>query len=129
MRALLEELIPGSHPGESDAELDVIGVLRRAARPLPVQQHRVGVERRNYRLDFAFPDRKEGLEWQSAAFHGSVAAVHDDSERTRRLQRAGWRIWPLTSATTRTELLAIVDMITLSASLPGVGPEDWRKAG
>jgi hypothetical protein len=114
LTTLLEELVPGFDPCESDAELDVMDVVRRAGRPLPVPQHRVNVEGRSYRLDFAWPALREALEWQSAAYHQNVAAFHDDLKRQRRLQRAGWRVWPLTSETTRSELLAIVDHIAVA---------------
>jgi very-short-patch-repair endonuclease len=93
-------------------------ILRRGRRPLPVQQYRVSVERRKYRIDFAYPELREALEWQSDFIHGDPVALQDDSDRTRRLQRAGWRVWPLTSSMSSGELLAIVDEIHACGQQP-----------
>src|SRR3954454_15675287 len=51
MRELLAERGPSSHRGGSDAEVRTMRVLVDAGLPRPVQQHRVRIEGRTYRLD------------------------------------------------------------------------------
>ncbi|HET9442353.1 MAG TPA: hypothetical protein VFO65_03460 [Acidimicrobiales bacterium] len=48
-----------------------------------------------------------GFEYDSVQFHDTVSAFHGDRDRLRRLQRAGWEIWPITSRTSSNEILAI----------------------
>ena len=117
MNGLLQRLVPGYHPGDSLRESDVMDVLRDGGRPLPVQQHRVVVEGHRHRFDFAWPDLLEALEWDGYDAHGGREPFHADRERTRRLQRAGWRIWPITSETSSGELLATVDHFLASPRL------------
>lgn len=108
MRPFLAERVKGYDPGGSEPELDVGRVLRRAQiSPMPVQQLRVVVEGHVYKLDWAWALQKHALEYQGLDFHGAPSGIHGDSERTRRLQRAGWTIWPLTSMTTANEIVAI----------------------
>ena len=108
IRRFLASHLEGFDPGGSDEELDVMRVLTRGAfRPLPRQQFRVMVEGHQYRLDYAWPEVMHALEYYGAKVHGQPGAVHYDSERTRRLKRAGWEIWPVTSRTTANEIVAI----------------------
>ncbi|MEY2568036.1 MAG: hypothetical protein QOE35_2565 [Actinomycetota bacterium] len=112
MKLFLAKHLPGFDPGGSDEELDVMRALVRADfQPLPRQQFRVAVEGHQYRLDYAWPEVKQALEYLGAKVHGQPGAVHRDSERTRRLKRAGWDLWPVTSETTANEILAIARFI------------------
>jgi hypothetical protein len=123
MRAFLAEHLPGYDPGGSDEELDVRRALVRAGfTPLPVQQFRVRVEGRTYKLDYAWPDVMHALEYLGAGIHGVPSAVHHDSARTRRLNRAGWTVWPITSRTTANEIVAIARHVHgLSVTRPPSG--------
>lgn len=107
MKAFFVEHVAGFDPGGSEQELDVMRTIRRAGLPLPRQQHRVRVEGRTYVLDYAWPAVLHCLEFYGVTIHGTPSAVHGDSERTRRLQRAGWTIWPVTSQTSANEIVAI----------------------
>jgi hypothetical protein len=105
-RQLASILVPGYNPGDSEPELDIVEILVRAGYPPPDQQIRVPCDRgKKYRVDVGYADIKQGWEFQSESFH--VGPLHDDSERTCLLQRAGWQIWPVTSRTARAEILAI----------------------
>ena len=110
MYGFFEEPVTGYDPGGSDRELDVMKIIN-AAGPglvLPKQQFRVLVEGHAYDLDYAWPDTKNGLEWEGWEWHGKlVSDFHRDKDRTRRLQRARWTIWPVTSKTSANEILAI----------------------
>lgn len=108
MRDFLAERVKGYDPGGSDRELDVPRILRRAGLPIPVQQHRVKVEGYTYYLDYAWPDVLQALEWEGFDPHGTQPSTfHHDRDRTRRLQRAGWTIWPVTARTSANEICAI----------------------
>jgi hypothetical protein len=52
-----------------------------------------------------WPDRRVGFEYDSVEFH--VERFHEDRDRLRALKRAGWEIWPVTSTTSKNEILAI----------------------
>lgn len=107
MRDVLAERVPGFHPGGSASELDIMTILKRAGiHPLPEQQYRVEVEGHRYLLDYAWPDSKQAIEYQGDP-HAAVSAIHDDLERLRRLQRAGWQLWPVTDHTSDNEVVAI----------------------
>jgi very-short-patch-repair endonuclease len=45
-----------------------------------------------YRLDFALPDKKIGIELDGYTYHSSKEAFTKDRERQRELEVAGWRI-------------------------------------
>ncbi|MEY2478231.1 MAG: hypothetical protein QOG87_3546 [Actinomycetota bacterium] len=108
MRLFLAERVDGYDPGGSEPELDVGRVLCRAhVEPMPVQQLRVLAEGHQYRLDWAWRHVMHAYEYQGLDIHGCPSAVDHDSERTRRLQRAGWTIWPVTHTTTANEIVAI----------------------
>lgn len=108
MTRLLRQRVPGFDPGGSDAELDVIATLRRAGiRPLPVQQYRITTEGRTYKVDYCWPETRHIIEYDGGGGHDTVSARHDDRDRWRRLQRAGFRVWPVTEETGENEVIAI----------------------
>jgi very-short-patch-repair endonuclease len=53
-----------------------------------VPQHPAG----RYRLDFALPGRKIGIELDGHATHSSTKAIASDRQRQRALEASGWRI-------------------------------------
>ena len=110
MYGFFEERVLGYDPGGSSRELDVMKVVKAAGSGLvlPKQQYRVVIEGHTYYLDYAWPDTLQGIEWDSWEFHGKrLSDFHKDKDRTRRLQRAGWTIWPVTSKTSANEILAV----------------------
>lgn len=108
MERVLAERVPGYNSGGSDAELDVMKILRDAGvSPLPIQQYRLVVEGRTYRIDFAWPETKIALEFDGREYHTRVSEFHADQERIRRIQRADWTRWPLTDRTSRNEIIAL----------------------
>lgn len=105
---VIEERVPGFDPGGSPAELDVLKILKRAGiSPLPEQQYRVVVEGRVHFLDYAWPETYQALEYDGVDFHTMVTDIHRGHDRTRRLQRAGWTLWPITKRTTESEIVAV----------------------
>lgn len=116
MKELLSELGADFNPGGSTEELDVMRILRRAGVPLPVQQHRVVIGGRSFFLDYAYPPAMEAMEWDSYEFHGlDSAGFHREKWRTRQLQAVGWKIWPLTSDTSESEIIEIATRASLAS--------------
>jgi len=110
MYGFFAERVKGYDPGGSERELDVMKLIKSAGSGLvlPKQQYRVRVEGHTYFLDYSWPETLNALEWEGWWWHGKfVSDFHKDKDRTRRLQRAGWTIWPVTARTSANEILAI----------------------
>jgi hypothetical protein len=113
MRLFLGKRVRNFDPGGSDRELDVLKIIRRGGYPLPKQQFRVKVEGATYFIDFAWAESMHGIEFEGFECHGGLwTPFHKDRERLRRLTRAGWTIYPVTSQTTANEVLAIAELAT-----------------
>ena len=116
MYGFFEARVRGYDPGGSDQELDVMKIIKSGGPDLvlPKQQYRVRIEGHNYDADYAWPETKHTLEWQGWWYHGKfVSDFHRDADRTRRFQRAGWTVWPVTSTTSANEILAIATTASL----------------
>jgi hypothetical protein len=105
VRSLLAERGIGFDPGGSRSELHLLDVWRRAAVPLPLQQHAVKVGTKTYRPDFAWPDAKIFAEFYGLAFHTGPTAVTADSERLTALSAAGWLPLVFTQKSTDREIV------------------------
>jgi hypothetical protein len=98
--------------------LDVLRTIKRGGYPLPRQQFRVRIEGHTYFIDIAWPESMHGIEFEGFDPHGKLwTPFHYDRERLRRLTRAGWTIYPVTSQTTANEVLAIAEIATAGLSL------------
>jgi hypothetical protein len=90
----------GQLAGGSERELDVLGILRAAGLPLPVQQHRVVVDGRRRFLDYAYVPEMVAIEWKGFAEHGLIRSTFDDDAiRDSELQLMGWLMLDVTSRT------------------------------
>jgi very-short-patch-repair endonuclease len=83
-------------PLESTLEGKVWHILTRAALPLPARQYWVTTAGGRYRLDFAWPQRKLGLEADSWKHHGDRVAFGKDRERLSELVAMGWKVLMVT---------------------------------
>jgi very-short-patch-repair endonuclease len=101
--------IPGYDPGGSDLEPDLWRVIVDAGFSPPVREHRVRVGGHTYRLDMAWPDLKVGVEVDGYDSHRSRTAFDRDRLRDNELVAAGWRMFHLTSRSTREH---VVDVLT-----------------
>lgn len=122
---VLRHRIPGYDPGDSDPEVDLVDVLVRAGLPRPRLGIKVVAEGHTMFVDVGWPDVQVGFEYDSVDFH--IHAFHEDRARLRRLKRAGWDIWPVTSTTPKNEILAIATL-----AFPGratANSVDIRKSG
>jgi very-short-patch-repair endonuclease len=93
LRALLEDR--DQAPLEKKLEVKIWRLLRGAGFR-PVRQHWFTVNGERYRLDFAFPRLKVGVEGHGFGAHGGRLAHVDDARRLSDLVGAGWRIVPVT---------------------------------
>jgi very-short-patch-repair endonuclease len=105
LRAVLDERLPGFHPGGSPKELDVCRVLVDAGLGEPAAQHQVVVGSTVYLLDYAYPDDLIAIEYNGFDFHTARAAFDHDATRYAALTALGWRILPVTSATSARTLV------------------------
>ena len=101
MRKLLDDRAAGPDLGDSDAEARIARWLIAAGLPRPVQQHRVRVGRRTYKLDLAYPNRRIGIEYDGWPTHGTRSAFDADRIRDIDIEDADWRILHFTSNSTR----------------------------
>lgn len=104
----LETKIAGYDPGDSDPEVDLVETLIGAGFDRPEQQIRVRTDLGTRFVDVGWSSTRTGFEYDSLEFH--VERFHDDRERLRALKRAGWDIWPITSTTSKNEILAIATL-------------------
>ena len=89
---------------ESTKERQVLGWLRSAGLE-PVQQHRVVINGKRRRLDFAFVDEKVGLEYQGFKDHTVYGTFADDFDRATEFTLAGWLLIFYTGETTKATAL------------------------
>ncbi|MEA2932463.1 MAG: hypothetical protein QOI56_1248 [Actinomycetota bacterium] len=91
LRALLEVRGTGAAT-ESVLEDMMVRLLRRSGLPAPERQYRVA----GVRLDFAYPERKLGIEVNGMAFHSAAADVQRNWAKGNRLIALGWRVLQFT---------------------------------
>jgi very-short-patch-repair endonuclease len=104
----LKTKVPGYDEGDSDPELDLVETLVSAGFERPQQQVRVDTSIGARFVDVGWSEQRVGFEYDSVEFH--VERFHEDRDRLRALKRAGWDIWPITSTTSRNEVLAIASL-------------------
>ncbi|MDQ4132342.1 MAG: endonuclease domain-containing protein [Actinomycetota bacterium] len=102
---LLAARLPGYDPGDSDLETRVLRLVAASALDLPVQQYRVRLAGRTYRIDLAYPDIKLAVELDGWDAHRSRSAFEHDRARANALVVAGWTVIPFTSRFTDAEIL------------------------
>ena len=105
---LLAERLPGYDPGDSDLETRVLRALVAAGLAAPVQQHRVRIGKRTFRIDLAYPVARLAIELDGWEFHSSRTAFDDDRARANALVTAGWTVLRFTSRSTDAEIVACV---------------------
>jgi hypothetical protein len=97
VKAALGARLPGYDPGESDLELVSLRAIVRAGLPLPVQQHRVTLAGKRYRIDLAYPELKIAIELVGWDPHQGRESFDDDKARSGELIADGWVVIEITS--------------------------------
>lgn len=83
-------------PLESPLETLAWPIICRSGVPLPKRQYWVALPGGRYRVDFAWPELKLGVECEGYEHHGGGSAWGKDRERFAEFVSVGWRVLPLT---------------------------------
>ena len=96
MRELIEDRTQEGVP-RSVFETRMVRLLKRSGLPEPSRQHEVIVGGRTVAvLDFAFPDRRVGIETDGYRWHSGLARWRRDRRRGNELVALGWRMVHIT---------------------------------
>lgn len=106
---LLAARLPGYDPGDSDLETRVLRALVAAGLPVPVQQYRVRLGRRTYRIDLAYVPERIAIEPDGWDSHRTRSAFDADRARANALVLDGWTLLRFTSRSTDPEIVTCVD--------------------
>jgi len=113
LRRLLDDHPLGTDRPESVIEAVMARILRNSrVRDRIVYQHVVTIGRRRFRMDFAAPHVKAGVEVLGLREHGTRQAVIDDSERRRLLRLEGWDLLEYTKPEMTASPQRVADEIT-----------------
>jgi very-short-patch-repair endonuclease len=115
LRALMHEA-----PGVtlSRAERILRRLLRDAGLPQPITNHPIGP----YKADFAWPEQKLIVEFDSFGAHGNRRAFHHDRRRNAQLTAWGWSVLPVTWEQLREEPMAVVARIASALAMRRTAP-------
>jgi very-short-patch-repair endonuclease len=112
LRAIVDDRSSLSGVPESPMESRALRALRRHGLPAPVSQHEVWHEGRFVaRVDFAYVAQRIAIECDSYTHHVGRSALDRDTERRRRLQRAGWEVVGLTNADLQRDCVDVVQTL------------------
>ena len=91
LRELLAARAPKQRPTESEVETRLLQAIRRHGLPAPIAQHEVWDGFRKLgRVDFAYPDARVAIEYDSDEFHSGRAPTRRDRARRHELIAASW---------------------------------------
>src|SRR5262249_18019503 len=108
LAAVLEDRVPGYHPGGSDLEIWVSDTLVAAGLPAPVRQHKFVVNGRTYYLDLAYPSVKLDIEVDGFEFHRTRVSFDSDRVRQNDLVSADWTVLRFTSRSAPADIVSTV---------------------
>jgi very-short-patch-repair endonuclease/predicted transcriptional regulator of viral defense system len=115
MRAILEDRLPGFHPGDSDPEVKLVRWLVGAGLGKPVQQHRIRIGTRTFKIDLAYPVHRIAIEYDGWETHRPRSVFDADRMRDNALRLAGWQVLRFTSSSPREYVVQTVrDAIKLA---------------
>jgi very-short-patch-repair endonuclease len=110
LRALITE---GPGVTLSDPERVLRRLLREAGLPQPITNYPVGP----YKADFAWPEHKLIVEFDSFSAHGHRQAFHHDRERNATLTAQGWSVMPVTGRQLVNEPTAVIARIATALAM------------
>jgi very-short-patch-repair endonuclease len=97
--AVLRMLLDARRGGPASAsagEIELERLLTRGGLPTPVRQHPITHGDRTIRVDFAYPDRRLAIEFDSLRWHTGRAKLDNDAERRNLLRAARWELVTVT---------------------------------
>ena len=89
LAAIIEELVEGTH---SQAEHELVSVLRQARVTGWIANFPVRIGGRRYFIDVAFPEGRLAVEVDGRAHHSDARAFQRDRQRQNDLVAAGWTV-------------------------------------
>jgi very-short-patch-repair endonuclease len=126
LRTLIESR--GSRPPTgSAAEVRLERLLVSGGLPAPVRQHAITHGGRTIYVDFAYPERRLAIEFDSVRWHTGRAKLENDAERRNLLRAAGWDLVTVTHGMLRerARTLTLVRDAWLQLDIPAKGwPEN-----
>ena len=108
VQSLLAERLPGYEPGGSDIETRALRLLVAHGFPPPVQQYRVRIGGRTFKIDLAYQVRRLAIELDGWEHHRTRTAFDDDRYRANLLVADGWWLVRFTSRSSDAEILRCV---------------------
>jgi len=111
VRSVLADRLPGYDPGDSDLETRVLRTIVGGGLPPPVQQHRVRIRGKTFKLDLAYPGHLAGFDVDSWKYHGLRSPFTDDRTRRNFLELAGWKIYQFTDRHSDAHILDVVSSV------------------
>jgi hypothetical protein len=94
---LIDRWLPNAARTDSRAENVLLRLLSDAGLPDPVPQYVVWLgPNEHVRIDFAWPDVRAGLEFDSYEFHGGYKKYNASARRALRLKNRGWDLVTVT---------------------------------
>lgn len=109
LHEILADRLPGYDPGDSDLETRVLRLLVANGFPPPVQQHRIRLGGRTFKIDLAYPALRIAIELDGWEFHSSRIAFDEDRARANLLVSHGWTLLRFTARSTDAEILACLE--------------------
>jgi len=126
LRTVLERFDAAFKPGGSGEELDFLRVLTEGGLPRPVQQHQVVAGGTVYSLDYAYPDHRIGMEYDSFTYHRMPLDLERAAVRNNALELEGWRMLHFTRGSTKRQ---IVSDVARARSLRALAPSEGNLRG
>jgi REase_MTES_1575/Transcriptional regulator, AbiEi antitoxin len=105
---VLRRRLAGYEPGDSDLEMRFARAIVAGGLPEPVQQYRVIIGHRRYRIDLAYPELRIAIEIDGWEYHRTRTAFDKDRARANDLVVAGWHVLRFTSRMTDAQTIEIV---------------------
>jgi hypothetical protein len=98
-RRIIDRWMPTTASTDSRPEARLLREFQRAGLPQPVPQHRVWLgEDECVDLDFAWPQARVAIEFDSYRYHGGRLKHDLDAQRVLRLKTRGWTVLRVTDA-------------------------------
>jgi very-short-patch-repair endonuclease len=114
LRTILDDRSPGDRAPESPKETQLLRLLLANGLPRPVAQYEVRHHGRFVaRVDFAYPDERIAIEYDSYEFHTGVVARDRDAVRRRALLSVDWRVVPVTNADLKSGCVSVATTIAM----------------
>ena len=122
VRILHDLLTPrtgGLAPADSDLQLMLTKIVRRAGLPEPVREHPIPLSWGTAHVDAAYPEHKLAIELDGYVWHADRATFERDRARDNELHSRGWTVLRFTWTVLRFDEAQVARLIRSRLELPG----------